>query len=200
MPIPPVSVSSKNRPSCSMVVETRSRVTPAVGSTMLIRRPASQLNSDDLPTFGRPTMATIGSGTTQPQRKTEWPQKSTKGTKENQKLRQKTEFRESLFMSFFCAFCAFLWLFSSSPQRVSAVDVERGAGDVAGGVAGEEDRGRAEFVRFAEPGHRNARLELRLELRLLAEPAAVRIRQEPARRDGVHPHTARRPVRGQRAC
>ena len=41
-------------------VETRSRVTPAVGSTMLIRRPASQLNSDDLPTFGRPTIATIG--------------------------------------------------------------------------------------------------------------------------------------------
>src|SRR5207244_1609279 len=38
----------------------RSRVTPAVGSTMAIRRPASQLNSDDLPTFGRPTIATRG--------------------------------------------------------------------------------------------------------------------------------------------
>ena len=29
-----------------------------VGSTMAMRRPASQLNSDDLPTLGRPTMAT----------------------------------------------------------------------------------------------------------------------------------------------
>src|SRR4051794_16315625 len=42
--------------------ETRSRVTPAVGSTMLIRFPTSQLNSDDFPTFGRPTMATTGKG------------------------------------------------------------------------------------------------------------------------------------------
>src|SRR5579875_3986396 len=41
-------------------VEIRSRVTPAVGSTMAMRRPASQLNSDDLPTFGRPTIATRG--------------------------------------------------------------------------------------------------------------------------------------------
>src|SRR6266852_1869206 len=38
----------------------RSRVTPAVGSTMAMRRPASQLKSDDLPTFGRPTIATTG--------------------------------------------------------------------------------------------------------------------------------------------
>src|SRR5438046_2685691 len=38
----------------------RSRVTPAVGSTMAMRRPASQLNRDDLPTFGRPTIATTG--------------------------------------------------------------------------------------------------------------------------------------------
>src|SRR5438093_5540959 len=43
-----------------MGVPTRSRVTPAVGSTMAMRRPASQLNSDDLPTLGRPTMATCG--------------------------------------------------------------------------------------------------------------------------------------------
>ena len=40
----------------------RSRVTPAVGSTMLIRRRASQLKMEDLPTLGRPTMATIGRG------------------------------------------------------------------------------------------------------------------------------------------
>src|SRR5262245_18464062 len=62
MPMPPVSVRSKYRPPASTMVETRSRVTPAVGSTMLIRRPTSQLNSDDLPTFGRPTIATTGNG------------------------------------------------------------------------------------------------------------------------------------------
>src|SRR5882757_284270 len=62
MPMPPVSMISQQRPPYSTTVPTRSRVTPAVGSTMLIRRPASQLNSDDLPTFGRPTMATTGSG------------------------------------------------------------------------------------------------------------------------------------------
>src|SRR5260221_137206 len=62
MPMPPVSVNSKNRPSASTTVSSRSRVTPAVGSTMAMRRPASQLNSDDLPTLGRPTMATLGIG------------------------------------------------------------------------------------------------------------------------------------------
>src|ERR1022692_476500 len=41
----------------------RSRVTPGVGSTMEMRRPASQLNSDDLPTLGRPTIATWGTAT-----------------------------------------------------------------------------------------------------------------------------------------
>ena len=38
----------------------RSRVTPGVSSTMERRCPISLLNSVDLPTFGRPTMATIG--------------------------------------------------------------------------------------------------------------------------------------------
>jgi hypothetical protein len=52
--MPPVSVSSKTRPSARTRFESRSRVTPAVGSTMAMRLPASQLNSDDLPTFGRP--------------------------------------------------------------------------------------------------------------------------------------------------
>src|SRR4051794_38743670 len=60
IPIPPVSVRSKNRPPASTMDDTRSRVTPAVGSTMLIRLPTSQLNNDDLPTFGRPTIATTG--------------------------------------------------------------------------------------------------------------------------------------------
>src|SRR5438132_4660684 len=64
--MPPVSISSKYRLSAAIGVETRSRVTPAVGSTMAMRRPASQLNSEDLPTFGRPTMATTGTDTTPP--------------------------------------------------------------------------------------------------------------------------------------
>src|SRR5436309_4525647 len=61
--MPPVSISSKKRPPDSTTVATRSRVTPAVGSTMAMRLPASQLNSDDLPTFGRPTIATTGTAT-----------------------------------------------------------------------------------------------------------------------------------------
>ena len=36
-----------------------------VGSTMAMRRPARQLNNDDLPTLGRPTIATTGSATAQ---------------------------------------------------------------------------------------------------------------------------------------
>src|SRR5207247_7502794 len=42
----------------------RSRVTLGVGSTMAMRRPASQLNSDDLPTLGLPTIATCGTAMT----------------------------------------------------------------------------------------------------------------------------------------
>src|SRR5690606_6834114 len=42
------------RPSASR----RSRVTPGVSSTSAILRPTSRLNSVDLPTLGRPTMAT----------------------------------------------------------------------------------------------------------------------------------------------
>ena len=65
IPIPPVSISSINRgftssPSCTNA-PTRSRVTPAMSSTMAILRPASQLKSDDLPTLGRPTITTLGS-------------------------------------------------------------------------------------------------------------------------------------------
>ena len=38
---------------------SRSRVTPAVSSTMARRLPTSQLNRLDLPTFGRPTITTF---------------------------------------------------------------------------------------------------------------------------------------------
>src|SRR5438270_3534479 len=60
MPMPPVSTSSKKRSSSLTRAVTRSRVTPAVGSTMAILRPASQLSNEDLPTLGRPMIATIG--------------------------------------------------------------------------------------------------------------------------------------------
>ena len=62
MPMPPVSITStqcsgtppKRRAGTAM----RSRVTPAVGSTIETRLPTMRLSSVDLPTFGRPTMAT----------------------------------------------------------------------------------------------------------------------------------------------
>jgi len=58
--MPPVSTSSTYR-SCRLSRwVTRSRVTPEVGSTMAMRRPASQLKRLDLPTFGRPTITTCG--------------------------------------------------------------------------------------------------------------------------------------------
>src|SRR5689334_18858837 len=66
MPIPPVSTSSKYRWSACSKIEIRSRVTPAVGSTIAMRRPANTLNSDDLPTLGLPTIVTTGTVTVHP--------------------------------------------------------------------------------------------------------------------------------------
>src|SRR3954452_24709691 len=87
MPIPPVSMISHARPPYSTTVETRSRVTPAVGSTMLMRLPASQLNSDDLPTFGRPTIATIGRATRGASEKQIGHKKAQKDTKKETEIR-----------------------------------------------------------------------------------------------------------------
>ena len=58
--MPPVSTMSKVRPRHSHSAYSRSRVTPGVSSTMDRRRPTNLLNSMDLPTLGRPTMATKG--------------------------------------------------------------------------------------------------------------------------------------------
>ena len=58
--MPPVSTMSKARPRHSHSAYSRSRVTPGVSSTMESRRPTSLLKSMDLPTLGRPTMATRG--------------------------------------------------------------------------------------------------------------------------------------------
>ena len=58
--MPPVSTMSKARPRHSHSAYSRSRVTPGVSSTMESRRPTNLLNSMDLPTLGRPTMATRG--------------------------------------------------------------------------------------------------------------------------------------------
>ena len=58
--MPPVSTMSKVRPRHSHSAYRRSRVTPGVSSTMERRRPTSLLKSMDLPTLGRPTMATSG--------------------------------------------------------------------------------------------------------------------------------------------
>ena len=51
---------SKYRSSSFSKYFMRSRVTPAISSTMARRTPANQLKMLDLPTFGRPTMDTCG--------------------------------------------------------------------------------------------------------------------------------------------
>ena len=50
----------KRRPPHSHSYCTRSRVTPGVSSTIASRRPINRLIRVDLPTFGRPRIATIG--------------------------------------------------------------------------------------------------------------------------------------------
>src|SRR5262245_39821484 len=57
---PPVSTSQNLRPFHSAGAKCRSRVTPGCASTIAWRRPMMRLNSVDLPTFGRPMIATVG--------------------------------------------------------------------------------------------------------------------------------------------
>ena len=57
---PPVSTSMKGRPRQEAATSLRSRVTPGRSSTIASRRPMIRLRSVDLPTFGRPTIATTG--------------------------------------------------------------------------------------------------------------------------------------------
>src|SRR5690349_10760361 len=59
---PPVSTTRKSRPFQSASRILRSRVTPGCSSTMASRRPTMRLTRVDLPTLGRPTTATSGSG------------------------------------------------------------------------------------------------------------------------------------------
>src|SRR5260370_36088065 len=48
------------RPRHSAIPYSRSRVRPDCGSTIALRQPRTRLKSVDLPTLGRPTIATIG--------------------------------------------------------------------------------------------------------------------------------------------
>ena len=57
---PPVSWTMNDRPFHSASYDTRSRVTPGTSSTTASRRPMILLTSVDLPTLGRPTIATVG--------------------------------------------------------------------------------------------------------------------------------------------
>src|SRR6187200_3315192 len=59
---PPVSTTVKARPLQLASYETRSRVTPGTSSTTASRRPMIRLTSVDLPTLGRPTTASTGTG------------------------------------------------------------------------------------------------------------------------------------------
>ena len=60
---PPVSTSRNGTPSHSASSSLRSRVTPGWSSTMAACLPITRLNSVLLPTFGRPTITTVGSAT-----------------------------------------------------------------------------------------------------------------------------------------
>src|SRR5689334_725921 len=57
---PAVSMTRKFRPSRFASPSRRSRVTPGWSSTSARRLPTSRLKSVDLPTLGRPTIATVG--------------------------------------------------------------------------------------------------------------------------------------------
>src|SRR6476469_3674308 len=56
---PPVSISRKRLPFQSATTSLRSRVTPGVSCTTAARDSLSRLTSVDLPTFGKPTTATV---------------------------------------------------------------------------------------------------------------------------------------------
>ena len=56
---PAVSITVKVRSPSRATPSRRSRVTPGRSSTKASRLPTSRLNRVDLPTFGRPTMATV---------------------------------------------------------------------------------------------------------------------------------------------
>ena len=58
MSTPPVSTSRNSCPVHSQTSSLRSRVTPGVSWTTACREPVSRLTSVDLPTFGKPTIAT----------------------------------------------------------------------------------------------------------------------------------------------
>ena len=58
MSTPPVSTSKKRCPFHSPTSSLRSRVTPEVSCTTAAREPVRRLTSVDLPTFGKPTIAT----------------------------------------------------------------------------------------------------------------------------------------------
>ncbi len=55
---PAVSISRNRRSPRSKIVSIASRVVPGVGATITRGRPRMAFTSDDLPTFGRPRMAT----------------------------------------------------------------------------------------------------------------------------------------------
>jgi hypothetical protein len=59
MSTPPVSISRNSVPAHSQTSSFRSRVTPGVSWTTAARVPVRRLTSVDLPTFGKPTTATV---------------------------------------------------------------------------------------------------------------------------------------------
>src|SRR5258705_12073597 len=60
-PMPPVSMRRHRPPGKRTGAYRQSRVTPGTSSTIALRAPIRRLKSVDLPTLGRPTIATTGS-------------------------------------------------------------------------------------------------------------------------------------------
>src|SRR2546421_3093892 len=58
--MPPVSITSKRRPSCSADPCMRSRVIPGSSPTIARRCPVMRLKRVDFPTLGLPTTTTVG--------------------------------------------------------------------------------------------------------------------------------------------
>src|SRR5207249_2126863 len=56
---PPVSITTKRLPAHSATSSLRSRVTPGVSCTTAARDSVSRLTRVDLPTLGKPTIATV---------------------------------------------------------------------------------------------------------------------------------------------
>lgn len=86
---------------------------------------------------------------------------------------------------------------SASPDRVAAIDGQRDARDGAGGIAGEKEDGRGDFIGPCHALHRRETHPDREPLRI-SKTGVRHWRIDICRRHTVHSHTAFRPFARQR--